>query len=98
MRGYDNDLRPSSASLATTSTGTTLYATNRTCDAVGNVISIGTTLAAGTDDQSFCYDEQNRLTWASSQSAVGPCGRGNTAGSLSAAAYTASYTYDPSTA
>jgi hypothetical protein len=72
---YDNDLRLSNMSLAATSGGTTLYATSRGYDAVGNLASVSTTLAAGTDQQAFCYDEQNRLVWASSQSATGPCGR-----------------------
>ena len=91
---YDNDLRLYSATVSATSGGTILYSTSRGYDAVGNVTSVGTTLAAGTDDQAFCYDEQNRLVWASSQSTSGPCGGPLPVGSLSAASYTASYTYD----
>ncbi|HEX9037504.1 MAG TPA: hypothetical protein VF808_10990 [Ktedonobacterales bacterium] len=34
-----------------------------------------TTLLAGTDSQAYCYDEQNRLVWASSGN--GPCGAAN---------------------
>jgi hypothetical protein len=32
--------------------------------AAGNVATESMTLPAGTDTQSFCYDEQDRLTWA----------------------------------
>ena len=35
----------------------------RTFDAAGNVTSIATTMPGATDNQSFCYDEQDRLTW-----------------------------------
>lgn len=35
-------------------------------DAVGNVANAWTTLPTGTDYQAFCYDELNRLVWASS--------------------------------
>lgn len=40
----------------------------------------GTTTCARYDatTEAFCYAEQNRLTWASSQSASGPCGASNT--------------------
>ena len=65
-----------------------------TFNAVGNVASATTTLPAGTDKQAFCYDEQNRLTWASSQSGSIPCGGTNTAGTLSGASYTQSFGYD----
>lgn len=94
---YDNDLRLTYQGLALQSTGTALYETSRGYDGVGNVTSVQTLLAAGTDNQSFCYDEQNRLTWATSQSAAGPNGcASNTAGSLTGGGsqYTASYTYD----
>ncbi|HEY7199067.1 MAG TPA: hypothetical protein VIC57_02590, partial [Candidatus Dormibacteraeota bacterium] len=53
-----------------------------------------TTMPAGTDNQSFCYDEQDRLTWSSSATATPPCGGGNTAGTLTAAQYTQAFTYD----
>jgi hypothetical protein len=50
---------------------------------------------AGTDNQTFCYDAQNRLTWAASASATGPCAN-NTAGTLSGGSiqYTQSFAYD----
>ena len=59
---YDSDLRLSSLSLANASSGTMLFASQRGYDAVGNVTAVGTTLAAGTDNQVFCYDDQHRLT------------------------------------
>jgi len=61
---------------------------------VGNVATGATTLAAGTDSQQFCYDEQNRLTWAGS-TGTPPCtGTPITPGSLTAAQYSTSYGYD----
>src|SRR5205823_12738477 len=40
-------------------------------------------------------DEQDRLTWSSAASATPPCGgAANTAGTLAAAQYTQSFTYD----
>ncbi len=39
-----------------TTSSATLYSATRGYDAVGNVISEDTTLAAGTDNQLFCYD------------------------------------------
>ena len=41
---------------------------------MGNVTSVQTTLTTGTDNQAFCYDEQNRLTWASAATGTPPCG------------------------
>src|SRR5205807_103908 len=47
----------------------------------------GTTLPGGTDNQAFCYDEQDRLTWAGS-TGTPPCtGTAITAGTLTAAQY-----------
>ncbi|HEX6797113.1 MAG TPA: RHS repeat-associated core domain-containing protein, partial [Ktedonobacterales bacterium] len=68
----------------------------RSYDAVGNVANVWTTLPSGTDYQAFCYDEQNRLVWASSASGTVPCGSGGTwsAGSLAGASYTKTYSYD----
>ena len=90
---YDSDLRLSSLSLANASSGTMLFASQRGYDAVGNVTAVGTTLAAGTDNQVFCYDDQHRLTWAGSAGTPN-CGTSLTPGSLSAASYAQSYTYD----
>ncbi|HEX6797111.1 MAG TPA: RHS repeat-associated core domain-containing protein [Ktedonobacterales bacterium] len=61
---------------------------------MGNAASVQTTLPTGTDYQAFCYDEQNRLTWASSASGTVPCGGTWSAGSLAGATYTKTYSYD----
>ncbi len=85
--GYDSDLRLTSLSLV--HGASTTYSSTRTYDAMGNVTGVNTTLAAGTDNQAFCYDEQNRLTWASSTSGSIPCGGTLTGGTLTAAQYPA---------
>jgi RHS repeat-associated protein len=67
-------------------------------DAAGNVASLTTTLApvngggGGTETQAFCYDDQDRLTWASTQS-TGSCGRAGSEG-IAGAGYSATYAYD----
>jgi hypothetical protein len=71
-----------------------LFQSQPSYDKVGNVSSVATTLPAGTDQQAFCYDEQNRLTWASAAAGTIPCGGTNTAGTLSEASYTSSFGYD----
>ena len=55
--------------------------------------AVGTTLATGTDNQVFCYDDQHRLTWAGSAGTPN-CGTSLTPGSLKSANYTQTYTYD----
>ena len=80
-------------SIANVSSGTTLFESQRGYDAVGNVTAVGTTLAAGTDNQVFCYDDQHRLTWAGSAGTPN-CGASLTPGSLTAANYTQTFTYD----
>src|SRR5207244_13456313 len=98
--GYDfsatYDLLDRATDLKTkrTSDGATLFDQTRTFDAAGNVSTANTTLPAGTDNQSFCYDEQDRLTWSSAATATPPCGGSNTAGTLAAAQYTQAFTYD----
>jgi RHS repeat-associated protein len=78
----------------TTNGGVTLYDQALTYDAAGNVATERTTLPTGTDNQAFCYDEQNRLTWAGS-TGTPPCtGSAIAAGTLGAAQYTQSFTYD----
>jgi hypothetical protein len=48
-----------------------------------------------TDQQAFCYDEQNRLVWATSQTARGPNSfRSNRSLSGGSVACTVSYGYD----
>ncbi len=63
---YDADVRLSSLSVSNTSTSAVLFQSQRGYDAASNVTSVATTLSAGTDNQAFCYDDQNRLVWAGS--------------------------------
>ena len=93
---YDNNLRLASESI--TDGATTLYALSLGYDGASNVTSAATQLdqssATQTDNQDFCYDEQNRLTSASTFGVQTP-GCGNLpAGSLTAAEYTQSFSYD----
>ena len=90
---YDADTRLSSLSLTNVSTSAVLFRSQRGYDASSNVTAVNTTLAAGTDNQAFCYDEQNRLIWAGS-TGTPSCGASLTAGSLSAASYTQTFAYD----
>ena len=71
----------------------TLFEQSRTFDVAGNVSTASTTLPTGTDNQAFCYDEQNRLTWAGA-GGTPPCGVTLTPGSLTAAQYQQSFGYD----
>jgi YD repeat-containing protein len=71
----------------------TLYEVQPSYDAAGNVSGVTTTLPQGSDTQAFCYDAQNRLSWAGA-SGTPPCGATLTPGSLTAAQYSASYSYD----
>lgn len=91
---YDALLRATDLKWTRASDGATLFEQARTFDGASNVTTASTSLQAGTDNQAFCYDEQNRLTWASSASGAAPCGGTNTAGTLTAAQYTQSFTYD----
>ena len=93
---YDGMTRPTESKMLLASNNSTLYDTLRTFDNVGNVSTINTTLPTGTDNQRFCYDEQNRLNWAGSIGTP-PTGCGSlTTGSLATGnvRYTQSYTYD----
>src|SRR5207302_96143 len=69
-----------------------LFEQTRSFDAAGNVSTANTTLSTGTDHQAFCYDEQNRLTAASSSGTV-PC-QTFSPGTLTAANYNQSFSYD----
>ncbi|HVU67577.1 MAG TPA: RHS repeat-associated core domain-containing protein, partial [Ktedonobacteraceae bacterium] len=89
---YDATKRLTSEQIAQTSGGTVLFSSQPEYDAVGNVTSVQTTLAGATDNQQFCYNEQNQLTWAGA-TGTPPCGP-LSAGSLTAAQYQQSYTYD----
>jgi RHS repeat-associated protein len=71
---------------------TTLFDQTRTFDAAGNVSTANTTLSAGTDNQAFCYDEQNRVVAAASSGTV-PCNNFSP-GTLTAANYNQSFSYD----
>jgi RHS repeat-associated protein len=78
-----------------TSDGTVMFDQSRTFDGAGNVTTTNMTMPGATDNQSFCYDEQDRLTWASSATTTSsPCGNNTTAGTLTAAQYTQSFSYD----
>ena len=90
---YDADTRLSSLSLTNVSTSSVLFRSQRGYDAASNVTAVNTTLAAGTDNQAFCYDEQNRLVWAGSQWHAS-CGASLTAGTLECASYTQTFAYD----
>lgn len=76
--GYDGVHRLVSSS-ATRSSTVPFWSQQRTYDNVGNVLQLSTTLPTTsggslTDNQSFCYDALNRLTWAgnSAPSSSGP--------------------------
>ena len=90
----DTDGRPSTTTLSRVSDGATLYSEQLTYDPVGNVSAVSTTLPQGTDNQAFCYDEQNRLVWAGTTSG-NPCNNPATVGSFGGASYTQSFGYDP---
>ncbi len=72
-----------------------LYSSSRGYDAVGDVISENTALGASstTDNQVFCYDEQNRLVWAGA-TGTSPCNGAVSSGSLTSAYYSQAYSYD----
>jgi RHS repeat-associated protein len=91
---YDLLGRPTDLKTTKTSGGAVMFDQSRTFDAAGNVTTASMTMPGGTDNQSFCYDDQDRLTWASTATATPPCGGSNTAGTLSAASYTQSFAYD----
>jgi RHS repeat-associated protein len=78
--------------LKWTNGSTTRFEQTRSFDAAGNVSTANTTLPGGTDNQAFCYDEQDRLTWAGAKGTP-PC-QSLSPGSLTAAQYTQSFAYD----
>ena len=91
--GYDTNLRVNDTKAQKVATSTTLFDQTRSFDAVGNVLSTTTTLAAGTDNQVFCYDAVNRLTWAGNN-ATPACGGTVTTGTLTSGRYQQPYAYD----
>jgi RHS repeat-associated protein len=102
---YDGVLRPASATTTWSSGGSTVYSDAVSYDNVGNVLSRSTTQATvsgvsgsgGNEVQNFCYDEQNRLVWASNATTA-TAASGQTCGSAALQAtlggsYTHSYVY-----
>ncbi len=90
---YDNDGRQTNSHLTRTSDSLTMFRSARTYDAVGNVTGVNTTLTTGTDNQAFCYDALDRLTWAGA-TGTPSCGGSLTAGTLTSAQYTQTFAYD----
>ncbi len=93
--GYDLDLRLSDTNVTLVSNNNLLFDQTRTYDAIGNVATANTTVPAGTDNQVFCYDELNRLTWAGS-TGTPACSQSLTSGTLTSqgALYQQAYAYD----
>src|SRR6185312_764330 len=81
--------------LVKINTGAMLYDEQIHYDPVGNVSAVTTVLPAGTDNQVFCYDEQNRLTWAAAGTNPGnPCGNTASASTFGGAGYYQTFSYD----
>lgn len=89
---YDALVRATDLKVTNGSGSTTFFEQARGFDGAGNVKSATTTVPAGTDNQAFCYDAQNRLTWAGA-TGTPPCGT-LTPGTLTAAQYQQSFGYD----
>ncbi|MBA2680042.1 MAG: hypothetical protein H0U76_16800, partial [Ktedonobacteraceae bacterium] len=90
---YDTNLRLTETKATRVSGSLTLFDQTRSFDATGNVLTTNTTLQAGTDNQAFCYDNLNRLTWGGS-SGTPPC-QSLTPGTLGGgASYNETYGYD----
>jgi len=91
---YDLLGRASDIKVKRSSDEATMFDQARTFDGAGNVTTASTTLPLGTDNQAFCYDEQNRLTWAGSVGTPPCTGTAISAGTLTAAQYTQTLSYD----
>ncbi|HLV98515.1 MAG TPA: RHS repeat-associated core domain-containing protein, partial [Ktedonobacterales bacterium] len=91
---YDLLVRQTELKDTRVSDNAVMFDEQRQFDAAGNVTSDTTTLPQGTDVQQFCYDEQNRLTWAGSVGTPPCTGTAITPGTLTSAEYTQSFTYD----
>lgn len=91
---FDALARPNDLKTTRISDGATLFEEAPSYDAVGNIASETLTLPTGTDAQAFCYDEQNRLTWAGSVGTPPCTGTAITPGTLTSAQYTQSFSYD----
>jgi len=80
-----------------TNNQSTLFSQARQYDAVSNVVAQQTAISGQTDNESFCYDEQNRLIWAGTAKNGGTipsCAGTITAGTLTAAQYQQPFGYD----
>jgi YD repeat-containing protein len=103
---YDNDLRLTHVTFThpiTSTTSVTYYDLGRTFDTAGNVTSVSSAMPSigsvtgGQDNQQFCYDALNRLTWAGN-SGTNPCTNTAVTGTtIPNTNYTASFQYDTST-
>jgi RHS repeat-associated protein len=91
---YDVLDRATDLKTKRTSDNAVLFDQTRVFDAAGNVTTASSTMPAGTDNQAFCYDEQDRLTWAGSVGTPPCTGTAISAGTLTAAQYTHAFTYD----
>src|SRR5207249_4760523 len=91
---YDVLDRATDLKTKRSSDNTVLFDQARSFDGAGNVGTITTTMPSGTDNQAFCYDEQDRLTWAGTNGTPPCSGTAITAGTLTAARYTQSFGYD----
>src|ERR1051326_6020218 len=91
---YDLLDRATDPKVTRSSDGSSRFEEQRTFDGAGNVTTETSTLPGGTDDQAFCYDEQDRLAWAGSVGTPPCTGTAISAGTLTAAQYTQSFTYD----
>ena len=89
---FDLLARATDIKVKRSSDQTTLFDQTRTFDPAGNVSTANTTLPTGTDNQAFCYDEQNRLTWSGSIGTPPCTGTAISAGNLTAAQYTLTLT------
>ena len=86
------DARARATDITVKKGGTTLFDQVRTFDAAGNVSTANTTLPSGTDNQAFCYDEQNRVVAAASSGTV-PC-QTFVPGNLTPANYNQAFAFD----
>ncbi|GHO51214.1 hypothetical protein KSX_93770 [Ktedonospora formicarum] len=103
---YDANLRPTGSTSTLQQSGTTIFQSGRTYDAVGNALSATTIQAAvpgqstsgGTQTQNFCYDELNRLVWAGNSGTPpgpgnGQCGNATPSNTLTGANYNTGYAF-----
>jgi YD repeat-containing protein len=91
---YDALDRATDLKTTKTSGGAVMFEQSRVFDPSGNVDSASTTMPAGTDNQVFCYDEQDRLVGAGSQCSYAGGMKIATAGTLTSAIYTQTFAYD----